>query len=70
MSFCTKCHNHVSKVYNCEHTDEKDYCVDCYTELHYYLTEKWKKYSVQPVERLLTNTISDRPIYAWRNLST
>jgi hypothetical protein len=33
------------------------------------LTKIWKKYYAQPVERLLTNTISDRPIYAWRNLS-
>jgi len=39
MSSCAKCQKHVTKVYNCDHTDEKDYCVDCYTELHYYLTE-------------------------------
>jgi len=26
-------------VYNCEHTNDQDYCSDCYTELHYYLTE-------------------------------
>ena len=39
MSVCTKCKNKVPKVYNCEHTNDQDYCSDCYTELHYYLTE-------------------------------
>ena len=39
MSVCEKCKNKVPKVYNCEHTNDQDYCSDCYTELHYYLTE-------------------------------
>jgi len=37
MSTCTKCGQEVKKTHNCEHTDEKEYCVDCYTELHYLL---------------------------------
>ena len=39
MQVCEKCKNKVPKVYNCEHTNDQDYCSDCYTELHYYLTE-------------------------------
>ena len=39
MPVCEKCKNKVPKVYNCEHTNDQDYCSDCYTELHYYLTE-------------------------------
>ncbi len=42
MPVCTKCQNQVTEVHNCEHTDEQDYCTDCYTELHYYLTEEKK----------------------------
>ena len=30
----------VKKVYDCDHTNFEEYCVECYTELHYYLTEK------------------------------
>ena len=37
---CTKCSKDVSKVYDCKHTQDEDYCVECYTELHYYITEK------------------------------
>ena len=40
MPSCAKCSNDVSKVYDCDHTDFEEYCVECYTELHYYLTEK------------------------------
>lgn len=40
MTRCTKCGNDVSKTYDCEHTLDEDYCVECYTELHYYITEK------------------------------
>ncbi len=40
MPTCTKCNNDVKKVYDCDHTDFKEYCVECYTELHYYMTEK------------------------------
>jgi len=40
MPVCTKCKNKVPKVYNCEHTDDQDYCSECYTELHYYITEQ------------------------------
>ena len=37
---CAKCGKDVSKVYDCDHTQDEDYCVECYTELHYYITEK------------------------------
>ena len=40
MPTCAKCNNDVKKVYDCDHTDFEEYCVECYTELHYYLTEK------------------------------
>ena len=42
MPFCSKCSTEVTKVHQCEHTDDKEYCVECYTELHYYITEKNK----------------------------
>ena len=40
MPTCAKCSADVAKVYDCDHTDFEDYCVECYTELHYYLTEQ------------------------------
>lgn len=40
MPACSKCEKQVPKVYDCEHTDFEEYCKECYTELHYYLTEK------------------------------
>jgi len=40
MPKCKKCDNEVPKVYDCEHTEFEKYCEGCYTELHYYLTEK------------------------------
>ena len=39
MPVCAKCHNTVSKVYDCVHTEFLDYCKECYVELHYNLTE-------------------------------
>ncbi len=40
MPTCSKCDDKVPKVYDCDHTHSEEYCVECYTELHYYLTEK------------------------------
>jgi hypothetical protein len=40
MPVCAKCNNQVFKVYDCDHTGDQEYCTECYTELHYYLTEK------------------------------
>ena len=40
MPVCAKCNNDVSKVYDCDHTNDQEYCTECYTELHYYLTEE------------------------------
>ena len=42
MPICAKCSNDVKKVYDCDHTKYEDYCVECYTELHYYITENNK----------------------------
>jgi len=39
MKICKKCNRQIEKTHNCEHTKEQEYCVECYTELHYYLTE-------------------------------
>ena len=36
---CSKCHTQAKRTYNCDHTDYQEYCKECYTELHYYLTE-------------------------------
>lgn len=37
---CAKCHVRSKRTYNCEHTDYSEYCKECYTELHYYITEQ------------------------------
>lgn len=39
MPVCVKCSKEAKKVYDCEHTGDEQYCAECYTELHYYLTE-------------------------------
>ncbi len=39
MTVCAKCGTESDKTYDCVHTNEAEYCVECYTELHYYLTE-------------------------------
>jgi len=40
MPKCKKCDNEVPKVYDCEHNGLQEFCKECYTELHYDLTEK------------------------------
>lgn len=40
MPVCNKCKSETVKVYDCEHTKYEEYCKECYTELHYYLTEE------------------------------
>jgi hypothetical protein len=40
MTVCVKCGKDSNKIYNCTHTNDEQYCVECYTEMHYYLTEK------------------------------
>ena len=42
MPTCMKCKNETPKVYDCDHTNFEEYCKECYTELHYYLTEEKK----------------------------
>ncbi len=45
MPICEKCKNFVRKVYDCEHTNDEEYCVECYMELHYYINEDPNKAS-------------------------
>lgn len=45
MTTCVKCSQDSNKTYNCEHTLNEEYCVECYTELHYYFTEQKSKKS-------------------------
>ena len=40
MPICSKCDKESTKVYDCEHTEFQEFCKECYTELHYYLTEE------------------------------
>ena len=40
MPSCKKCGEKVSNAYDCERTNFDEYCKECYTELHYYMTEK------------------------------
>ncbi len=40
MSICKKCGKDSKNCYDCEHTNFEEYCKECYTELHYYMTEK------------------------------
>jgi len=40
MPKCEKCGQDTSKGYDCEHTNIQENCKECYTELHYYITEK------------------------------
>jgi len=39
MTICSKCLKEVKKTNDCEHTEMKQFCNECYTELHYHLTE-------------------------------
>ncbi len=39
MPICMKCGQQAKKAYDCEHTIDQEHCIECYTELHYYLTE-------------------------------
>ncbi|MDC0193839.1 hypothetical protein OAK01_02560 [Candidatus Nitrosopelagicus sp.] len=40
MTICKKCGITAQNGYDCEHTNFEEYCKECYTELHYYMTEK------------------------------
>lgn len=40
MPVCTKCGQKSGRLRDCEHTGGSEYCTECYTELHYYLTEQ------------------------------
>ena len=39
MPFCVKCKKEADRTHSCEHTEDQEFCVECYTELHYYMTE-------------------------------
>ena len=32
-----ECDTDSKKMLNCKHDDELEYCIECYTELYYYL---------------------------------
>jgi hypothetical protein len=40
MTICKKCSKDSKNYYDCEHTNFEEFCKECYTELHYYMTEK------------------------------
>lgn len=40
MTIGFECSKDSKKTHNCQHTEEQEYCIECYTELHYYLTNK------------------------------
>ena len=40
LTICEKCGEKTSNSYDCEHTNFQEWCSECYTELHYYITEK------------------------------
>ena len=39
MYDCHKCGNPAPRVYDCDHTQYRKYCRECYEDLHYRLTE-------------------------------
>lgn len=39
MMICIVCGKKLTETCNCKHAEENEYRVECYTELHYYLTE-------------------------------
>lgn len=39
MILQSKCDQESKKTSNCECVEEQEYCVECYTELHYYVSE-------------------------------
>ena len=43
MVICEQCKKEAPKTFQCEHTKDSEYCTECYTELHYYLTEPTEK---------------------------
>ena len=47
MPTCAKCNNEVNKVYDCEHTDFEEYCVECIPNF----TTIWQKVRTMLTER-------------------
>ena len=37
MTSCFECDTDSKKMLNCKRIDEFEYCIECYTELYYYL---------------------------------
>ena len=40
MKACGKCGREQKRLLSCEHTGEAEFCVECYQELHYELTNR------------------------------
>ena len=38
MKKCSRCDIETDKVYECDHTDNKEMCKECYQEIHWLLT--------------------------------
>jgi hypothetical protein len=40
---CSRCGADTDKTYQCDHTDGKDACKECYQEIHWLLTNNEPK---------------------------
>lgn len=40
---CSRCSADTDKVYQCDHTEGKDTCKECYQEIHWLLTNNEPK---------------------------
>jgi hypothetical protein len=40
---CSRCAADTDKVYQCDHTEGKDTCKECYQEIHWLLTNNEPK---------------------------
>lgn len=40
---CNRCGADADKVYQCDHTEGKDTCKECYQEIHWLLTNNGSK---------------------------
>ena len=42
---CSRCGLDIDKVYQCDHTDGKGECKECYQEIHWLLTNNEPKHA-------------------------
>lgn len=48
MILQSKCGQESKKMLNYERNEEQEYCVECYTELHYYMAESEEHEETSP----------------------